>query len=239
MIRMVKENPYVPTHWGKNQKGMQADKELSDIEQRASRAAWYGAMSQAVSHAKELAEIGVHKQITNRLLEPFMWHTAIISSTEWSNFFHLRCHKDAHPEIRRAAERMREAMDKSVQRVVNYGDWHTPLVEQGEAWNLEIASAELDVRKVSVGRCARVSHLTHEGVRDPQEDIKLCDRLLASGHMSPFEHVARPMALTDYRWLSRSDLGAALLGASWCGNFKGWVQFRKEIPNEHDVLGAR
>jgi thymidylate synthase ThyX len=232
MIRMVQDHPYVPTHWGKNQRGMQADEELSGIEQRASRAAWYGAMAQAVGHAKELAEIGVHKQITNRLLEPFMWHTAIISSTEWMNFFHLRCHRDAHPEIRRAAELMREAMDKSVQRVVNYGDWHTPLVEPGEAWDLEIAGV-VDVRKVSVGRCARVSYLTHEGKRDPPEDIKLFDRLLTSGHMSPFEHVARPLEAADV------DHFDFRICNRFVGNFRGWVQYRKMIPNEHDVLGAQ
>jgi hypothetical protein len=34
---------------------------------------------------------GVTKQICNRYLEPFMWHTVLVTSTEWENFFKLRC----------------------------------------------------------------------------------------------------------------------------------------------------
>jgi thymidylate synthase ThyX len=225
MIRMVQENPYVPMHWGKNQRGMQADEELSELEQRASRAVWQEAMHQALRHAKELAEIGVHKQITNRLLEPFMWHTALISSTEWSNFFSLRCHRDAHPELRRAAELMRDAMERSTPNPLAYGEWHRPLIHADEPpMTLE------ESLKVSVGRCARVSYLTHDGVRDPQADVELCDRLLVSGHLSPAEHVARPLT----KWTS-----GAPPQYRFVGNFRGWIQFRKTIPNEHDILGAR
>jgi len=229
MIRMVQEHPYVPTHWGKNQKGMQADEEVSPSQQAAAREEWLNARNAAVTSASILSKDGIHKQITNRLLEPFMWHTVIVTATEWLNFFHLRCHRDAHPEIRRAAELMRDAMNRSVQRVVNYGNWHTPLVEPGEAWDLEIAG--VDVKKVSTARCARVSYLTHEGKRDPQADVDMCDNKL-SMHMSPFEHVARPVDGKDL------DVRHPSIKSFW-GNFRGWVQYRKEIPNEHDVLGAK
>lgn len=237
MIRMVQEHPYVPTHWGKNQKGMQADEELADYEQRAARAVWNVEMQQAVSQARELVEIGVHKQITNRLLEPFMWHTVIVTATEWDNFFHLRCHPAAHPEIRRAAELMHEVMRQSQPERVDNGQWHLPLWGTDE--DLEDGPSLEDIKKISVARCARVSYLTHEGKRSPLADVELCDRLLASGHMSPFEHVARPMHVSDYRWVHRSDAGTPLVGASFCGNFRGWVQYRKTIPHEHDILGAR
>jgi thymidylate synthase ThyX len=185
-------------------------------------------MTQAVSHAKELAEIGVHKQIVNRLLEPFMWHTVIVTATEWENFFHLRCHREAHPEIRRAAELMREVMHASKPRLVRYNDWHLPLIQHEEIQGSYARMYEHWCR-VSVGRCARVSYLTHDGRRDPEEDVRLCNRLLASGHMSPFEHVARPFEKAD----------APHFHICFAGNFRGWVQYRKTIPNEHDVLRVK
>ncbi len=88
--------------------------------------------------------------------------------------------------------------------------------------------------KVSVGRCARVSYLTHDGKRDLAQDVRLHDQLLAAGHMSPFEHVAGPMNKDEFDyWYAGHAAGA------FCGNFRGWVQYRKLIPHEHDILGAR
>jgi thymidylate synthase ThyX len=234
MIRMVEERPYVPTHWGKNQKGMQADEEIDGEHQGYARDYWLGARDAAVEQAQLLLQLGVHKQITNRLLEPFMWHTCIVSSTEWSNWDHLRANKMAHPEIKLAAELMLDTRLKNEPRPVDYGDWHLPFIEGTEP--LDEGSKEWAC-KVSVGRCARVSYLTHDGKRDPDEDVKLCDRLLASGHMSPFEHVARPMQEEDF---GDPQLGLEVWrkGGSFCGNFRGWVQMRKLIPNEHDILGG-
>jgi thymidylate synthase ThyX len=242
MIRMVEEHPYVPTHWGKNQKGMQAEWEVSPREVECATERWLLASEDAIKRAWELLDLGIHKQITNRLLEPFMWHTVIVTATEWSNFFHLRDNTAAHPEIAKIARMMRElyeAADPAAEQasdgpnLVTYEDWHLPLVEPGEAFDLQV-SGKIDPKKVSVGRCARVSYLTHDGKRDPEEDVKLCDRLLASGHMSPFEHVARPATDEDVgppyadnpRYLFR-------------GNFRGWVQYRKEIPHEDDILAPR
>jgi thymidylate synthase ThyX len=236
MISRLMEHPYVPTHWGKNQKGMQADEELSAKDQEKAKEIWSSALDSAIWEAKRLTELGVHKQITNRLLEPFMWHTAIITATEWSNFFGQRQHKDAHPEFRLLADLMHQAMEGSTPRALNYDDWHLPMVDAPEAWNLEITSSipVIDIRKVSIGRCARVSYLTHDGKRDPEADVKLVDeKLIPSGHMSPLEHVARPMREEDY---GDPQLGLEVWrkGGAFCGNFRGWVQYRKMIQNEHD-----
>jgi thymidylate synthase ThyX len=240
MIRMVDEHSFVPTHWGKNQKGMQAEVEIAD-ERDEAIGTWLEARDHAVHCAMHLLRLGVHKQIANRLLEPFMWHTCIVTATEFSNFFHLRCHRDAHPEIQRAAELMRDAMEKSKPHFCPYGQWHVPLIQMEEAESFappELMEAD-DwewLCKVSVGRCARVSYLTHDGVRDPRADVELCERLLASGHMSPFEHVARPMTFED---LSSDEKAREVsLRGKFRGNFRGWVQYRKQIPNEHDILGA-
>lgn len=245
MIRMVEEHPYVPTHWGKNQKGMQANEELSEEDQVRAFLDWNAAKLQAIKFAKKLLDIGVHKQITNRLLEPFMWHTVIVSATEWSNFFHLRRHKDAHPEIKLAADLMFEAMEKSEPRAIGYDGWHTPLLFLNETLVDDNALTKENALKVSVARCARVSYLTHDGKRDPQADIDMAENKLGM-HMSPWEHVARPATWDDCKWgLSHWNDSDELTNEPplppqvFFGNLRGWVSCRKLIPNEQDVLGEK
>lgn len=261
MLERVENDPFVPIWWGKNQKGMQAAEELSDVNDQTevygdkpdkcysyssprSRAQeqWYIARRHAVDVVKRMQEpdIDLHKQIANRLLEPFMWHTVIVSATEWDNFWGLRKHKDAQPEIRKAAVLMHDVYLASTPSPVNYGDWHTPLVGKDEAFNLAVQG--FDVRKVSAGRCARVSYLTHDGKRDPQADVDLCERLVGSGHMSPMEHVARPLDIGDVESLlgqpgvSGIDRLDVRPGETFCGNFRGWRQLRKTMPHEANFL---
>lgn len=168
--------------------------------------------------------LNVHKQLANRLLEPFMWHTIIVTATEWDNFGHLRTHRDAQPEIRRIALMMRDAWEHSTPRRCNADDWHLPLTDDLRVGSLEALTLE-DTIKVCVGRCARVSYLTHSGQRDPSADIALHDRLLSSGHLSPFEHAARPLSTEELE-----------TGTGWSANFRGWTSYRKEIPGEADFL---
>lgn len=244
MIQRVLDDPFIPVWWGKNQKGMQAAEELSDVAEfipkfqevvsvRAmSQRQWLYARDFAVKFVRQLQELDLHKQIANRLLEPWLWHTVIVTATEWDNFFALRCHKEAQPEIRVAADLMRDVRDASKPKELTYLLWHTPLVEpvevvQSPEWRM-LSSEWVDYwKKVSVGRCTRVSYLTHDGKRDPDEDVALCERIRKSGHMSPFEHVARPMRQDDLGMTSPQNPANA-----FAGNFRGWIQFRKELPNE-------
>ncbi len=220
MIQAVLDDPYIPETWGRNGSGMQAKEELSEQEARIAEVYWRDAAAKAVESARLLLREGVHKQVTNRLLEPFMWHTVICTAAQWSNFFNLRCHPDAHPAIQNTAYAMRDAMEKSVPKCLQYGEWHLPLVDDRDG-----ALSVKDKVKVSSARCARVSYLTHDGVRDPSADIFLHDRLLKAGHMSPFEHPAKACELGEY-----ADLNPM------AGNFgDGWVQYRKTIPWEFDI----
>lgn len=214
MVRMVRENPYVPSDWGANQKGMQAGEPLTPEKQEAARVVWLQARDVAIEHALTLLDVGLHKQITNRLLEPFMWHTAIVSATHWKNFFDLRCSPMTHPDLRATALLMRDAMAASTPRKITYGEWHMPLVFEDD-YEEPVNDPEDSLKKASIGRCARVSYLTHDGKRDISADIELCNRLLKDRHMSPLEHVATP-----------AD------GDKFYGNFQGWKQFRKFVPNE-------
>lgn len=220
-IAAVESDPFVPEAFGRNQKGMQAAEELADQDAADARAAWMFAATDACRHARRLAGIGVHKQLANRLLEPFLWHTVIASATEWDNFFALRDNAAAQPEIAKPVRLMRAALAESEPSRLRFGQWHTPFVDFDEAASLAAAGFSADeILLVSVGRCARVSYLTHDGIRDPRADVDLALRLRSSGHMSPFEHVAQAYALD--------------LAHEFVGNFRGWKQYRKTIRNEHN-----
>ncbi len=156
----------------------------------------------AVRLVRKMAALGVHKEITNRYIEPWMWITTIISATEYQNFFDQRCHIDAQPETQKIAYMMLEAYQagEPVSRT-----WHTPYVTDDDAFDHDLD----DLLKLSVARCARVSYLTHDGKHDPKKDIGLFNHLETHGHWSPFEHVA-----------SKSS------NVVKSGNFTGWVQLR-------------
>jgi thymidylate synthase ThyX len=108
-LARVWDEPATPISWGKNQKGMQAEEELLGVDLGFARSYWTEARNKAAQQADKMVKMGVHKQIVNRLLEPFVWMTTIISATDWANFFALRCHRDAQPEIREIADRIRYA----------------------------------------------------------------------------------------------------------------------------------
>lgn len=219
MIEAVERDPYIPSEWGSNQKGMQAGESLSEGESRCCAATWKVALKYAVTCAKDLAERKVHKQLVNRLLEPFAWITVIVSATDWNNFFALRCHPDAHPEIRKIAEMMRAAREASKPRVLKPWQWHLPFISDVEQSNLDLAPGKLGLWKmVSAGRCARVSYLTHDGQRDIEADVALARRLIEAipKHASPFEHQATPFVGMHTNK----------------GNLFGWKQYRHEIEGE-------
>ena len=198
-------DPAMPVWWGKNQPGMQAREELQGEVLEATKKAWMAARNVMLTVSDQLAEFGLHKQLCNRLIEPWMGITVIISATEWDNFFKLRCHPDAQPEIRAAAEVMRAKRDASTPIPRALGEWHLPLTKLGEDIDDKLV-------QLSVARCARVSYLTHDGRRDPQADLDLYERLRTSGHWSPFEHAARALSTPDR-----------------VGNFIGWRQHRADV----------
>jgi hypothetical protein len=219
MMSAIVEKPVVPIRFGSEQKGMQTGGEIEQPEEAAR--VWLEARDNAVRSAKALAELGVHKSIVNRLTEPFMWITVVMTATEWNNFFRLRCHPDAEIHFQKIAGMIRDAMAASEPRPVEAFDWHLPFVEGNDLDELLAHFGDIEgVKKVSAARCARVSYLTHDGQRDPAKDIELFDRLANGsgfGHWSPMEHVAQAM-LDDFH---RS------------GPFVGWRQFRKEFPLEN------
>jgi len=228
VIEQVRTDPAMPIHWGKNQPGMQANDALSGDELYLVQEAWRNAARAAANFASDMASNNAHKQVANRILEPFQFMHVIVTATEWLNFFELRDHEDAEPNIRALAVAMREAMNGSTPNVLHQGDWHTPYVsiekDMLPITNYMLANgltgdenAFLDIAlKCSAARCARVSYLTHDGQQpDVAKDVELYNRLVGSRplHASPIEHQATPSLSAD----------------EWYGNFRGWVQNRKLI----------
>jgi thymidylate synthase ThyX len=217
MIQQVETNPFIPLHWGKAQKGMQAYEELAEFGKAECYEEWMFARRHCIQSVRRMVEHGLHKQIANRLLEPWMWITVIVTGNEgaWNNFFALRCHHEAEPHIQKIAGMAREVRSQSVPQKLFAGQWHLPLI----GFEDDELLSDADKVKVSVGRCARVSYLTHDGIRDVQADIDLHDRLLTSKHFSPFEHVAM-----DYEFAFVEFQGN--LGG-------GWRQYRKVLHGEY------
>lgn len=217
MIAAVRDEPAMPVFWGKNQAGMSAREEIDETARLRAQAEWRRALDHALSTAERLSDsdIDLHKQLVNRVLEPFAWITVIITATEWTNFFTQRTHPDAQPEIKHLADEMLRVFQDSTPVTVGLGEWHLPLIARDER-GLDVDTQQ----RLSIARCARVSYLTHAGARDHAKDLELYDRLLgggANGHWSPFEHVATP--LPD--------------GDAWSANFRGWKQFRKFFAAEN------
>lgn len=249
IIKDIIADTAMPIHWGKNISGMQAKEEHEewisyfhselDSNGRGMKAggkcsrehAWCVARDYAIEMAENFDRAGYHKQIVNRLLEPFVHMNTLVTSTEWENFFELRCHPDAQPEFQELACRIREEMLSSEPDLISPGEWHLPYVSYDDFFRTEYDRPDnLSIAiKISVARCARVSYLTQEGKTPTiEEDLKLYDRLVGSVplHASPAEHQATPDAFLtvgfdDFGW-KNPELH---------GNFVGFKQYRKYLEH--------
>ena len=236
MIEMVRDNPAAPIHYGKNQPGMQAKEELTGCDLDATKSDWATAAKAAAAIAERMTGYGAHKQIVNRILEPFQWMKTVVTSTEWDNWYWLRNHPDAQPEIKRLAEVMLEAKETSEPRLLQPGDWHVPYYDDG-SW---ISSAYEDntleeALAISSSCCAQVSYRKLDDSLEKAQDIFA--KLIESKpcHASPCEHQASPVddeyarfdPLTWPKGVTHMDKD----GDVWSGNFKGWIQHRQLIPD--------
>lgn len=230
-----------PVFWGKNQKGMQAAEELTGTDLIVAKNTWKAQAIVAAEAAERMSRNGVHKQIVNRILEPFTHINVVCTATEYANFFGLRLHADAQPEARALAIAMWQARAASAPQVLQPGEWHLPYVPTKDSSGKPIKWKEgLDdidaMRRVSTARCARVSYRSFETGRESEidEDVKLHDRLLAGQplHASPAEHQATP----DHNEqplgpMDRPSGGGWQHREEW-GNLVGWRQYRKMLPGE-------
>lgn len=225
-IQRVIDDPVIPVEWGRNQAGMQAELFADDWTEEQAQQLWLCARDDAVRSAQQLSGLGIHKQLVNRLLEPFSWITTIITSTDYENFFWQRASQHsplAQPELRRIADMMLALYVTSTPDNLGYLEWHTPYIRADDVFSADgvplrtnLAHPNVELRKqVSAARCARVSYLTQDGTRSHDKDLELYERLVSAspGHWSPLEHVASP----------------AFASEDQQGNLRGWRQMRHEV----------
>lgn len=204
-IEEARNNPFIPIVWTQNEQGMQG-KPYTDYEFiKSGEETWLNACYEACNSAAVLDKIGFHKQICNRLLEPFLWHTVLVSSTEWDNFFIQRCSPLAEPHMEMVANAMKKALEESTPFQADYENWHLPFMPEGYEYTKENI-------KISAARCARVSYQKHGSDSSWEDDLKIGQSLLNANppHWSPFEHTAKVL-----RFASHIK-----------GNFTGWEQAR-------------
>lgn len=263
MIEQVRNDPAMPVHWGKNQPGMQAKEECTTLidlgaagVEFTAEEVWKFCANSVANFAEKYNDSGYHKQVVNRILEPFQWMKTVLTATEFENFFWLRNHEDAQPEIKRLAEAMLEAKENSEPVILNPGDWHTPYYADGywkddshsekyatHSWLVKEEDREdfdgvklKDALAISSSCCAQVSY---RALDDSLEKAHMIYKKLVESepvHASPFEHSATPMlhpfvVKGDYRDVEEGVTHADMDLKYWSGNFCGWIQHRQMIPN--------
>lgn len=251
-LARASSDPAFPIKWPAEQPGMQGGSELtgwdldtaqdvfnrfqdettSNIRYYLQAVADQYGLSWDSKNPDEIAELKshtLHKSLLNRLIEPIMWHKIIVTAAEWENYFRQRVSPLAQPEIEVAAAAMQALMASEPVELAHDG-WHTPYISDEEKANND----EETVKKVSVARCARVSYLTHDGIRDMAVDVDLHDKLVSANppHWSPTEHVATPdpdNAFNIYEYNPEIEDGVPVGQVPVLGNFVGWRQMRHEF----------
>jgi thymidylate synthase ThyX len=266
MVESVQKNPFIPSKWQKDHAGMQGTEYFSQEEVNTKNLVpnWLAARDKAIGMAQVLSNLGVTKQICNRLLEPFMYHTALITATELENFFALRAHDMAEVHLQELAYKYLEACNKSEPKKLKAGEWHIPFGDSFDnATLLSVIPADKKFRpqgmlssvvddetlnitmvKLATVRCARISYVTpgSEQKINYAADLELHDRLAGSGHWSAFEHCARAMDRNEFYHYINGHIGHHTSELNmenpkdvygWCGNFRGFIQYRKMFENEN------
>ncbi|MDX1532764.1 MAG: hypothetical protein R3230_01000 [Nitrosopumilaceae archaeon] len=276
MIEHINNRPAMPVHWGKNQPGMQANEEhdadvtidlswlmnASDYETDEpvnfsytlpKKEAWHEAKRFAISAAKGFNDAGYHKQIVNRLTEPYQFMRTVVTATDFDNWYWLRDHSDAQPDIKLLASMMLELHNKSTPKTLDSTEWHTPFYKDG-FWSshyIDDDGVEFDrynntletALKISSSCAAQASFRKADDSTEKAENVY--QRLVESSpvHASPFEHPAKPIDDSEDGDWEEGVTHMDRNGNYWSGNFKGWVQYRQLIKNnacwDYEMLSTK
>jgi hypothetical protein len=246
-LSMIETTPAMPVEWGANNAGMVSKSLLDDTRREAAEGLWLSAMKTVVSYARVMADktgINAHKQIVNRMCEPWVMMKTVMTGTEWSNFFWLRHHLDADPTFRELARVMLEAKHASIPTLLQPGQWHLPYVEfDGTNYKTGDQIVDLETaKKISASCCAQVSYRKLDD--SVEKALKIYDMLNIGStdkpaHASPLTHQGTPMqAMT--KDINTGNVGTWESGVThmrrngslWSGKFQSWIQHRQLVPNE-------
>lgn len=232
VLHAVHTDPFIPMMWMKDHKGMQGSAFFTGWREKLLKFLWILASKLAIISAWLLNKVGLTKQMCNRILEPFMWHLVIVTATEWENFFAQRANDGADIHMQALAYDMLTQMNRSSPRKKIEGEWHIPFEDEMPFVDNKV--------KVATAWAARISYTTvgqDEKKENHLADIKLHDKLWAYPHPSPFEHCAKVPTQDEYE---HNTILTNLTGTNtpkedfgWFGNFHGWIQYRKLLPNEN------
>ena len=252
-IEQVQENGFTPLYWGKKKAGMSASEETDDIDFVSQ--IWDASKQSMIHRVEILDQEELHKQITGRLLEPFQMIKQVLTATDFDNFFNLRIHPTAQPEILMLAYKMYKALESSNPFELKSGEYHLPYVDRwrNEDGELHYSTEneygdnvwlDLDSAIKISGSCvAQVSYRNTDMSLDKAENI--FDRLIQADvlHASVFEHLGTPIK-PKYK-----ELGCVRVNCSesesWeegithrhrqgdlcSGNLRGWIQYRHLLPS--------
>lgn len=248
-----------PAQWGSEQGGMQTGPPLEGDDLKDALALWEGLAS--IVHArisryvqahplvddfdnKIEGAFRLHKSLLNRWLEVGLWQTQIITGTAWDGYFWQRCHAAADANIRLMAEAIQDAVAKSEPALLAPGEWHMPYfgVAGGfeDDWPMVLRHVDAEggspfalAKRISAGRCARVSAMNQDKQRDIADDLRLYDRLADRSedptdppHASPLEHIATPWP-ENVQYVTMPN-GKTMGPLPRLGNFVGFWQMRHE-----------
>lgn len=263
----------VPVRFGQANKGMQDKGEDFDVEIHdpqhyggafydSAEGTWESAKHYAMYFSESFYNAGYHKQVYNRLTEPFQMMKTVVSATEWSNFFWLRDDEAADPSIAELARCMKQAYEQSVPQMLQAGEWHLPYVDakyypedEKQTFEIEVVKGLFqgisleDAIKVSCARACAVSFRnTDYGL---EKSAEVYERLISDSkiHGSALEHAAKVMqpctefhGYEDGAMINLSKFPntweegishSDRKGNLWSGNFKGFIQHRKTIKGEN------
>lgn len=238
MLDLIEANPAMPSQWGKNQPGMQAKEELGELEKKAVKDLWLNACKEAVAHARVMNDIKAHKQVINRITEPYQHMKVVLTGTDFANWFYLRNHVDADPTIAELAAEMWYVYNQSKPELLRAGEWHLPYVDVTWIEGVQsyfISNEQITLEqalKVSASNCAQVSYRKNDSSLD--KSVAIYNRLIESKptHASPVEHMCVAFAEFDNNvdWpkgITHVDRN----GTYWSGNIRDFIQYRQLIPD--------
>ena len=215
VIDNILKDPYIPT-FTRNQPGMQGEANLTQDEVLELQNLYISSMHTQLNYALWLSQKGAHKQEVNGIITPYMRIAILCTATEWDNFFELRDHPYAHPDLQSFASEMHKLYDSNIPKTLQENEYHLPFYSD----DLKDYS-KLDILKICTARNARLSYNKFDGTSNPEDDIKLYSKLFDKPlHGSPFEHNLK-VTDTDNQY----------------GNFTGgWLSLRKIIELDYDYV---
>ena len=239
MIEMVDNDPFIPSYWGKNQRGMVAEESIPEEDVSDCEFSWLYAKDTCVESATNLSVFEVHKQTVSRILEPWAWQKAVITATEWDNFFKLRIHKDAQPEIRELAEAIYTALGNSKPKKLYNGEWHLPYVthhrKMDGGWyetdGGEILESLLEAKKYSTARCATTSYRTEK--LSVEKALEIYELLVESEPHHCYDDETEVLTSEGFKFWKDLTKTEKLASVTQDGDFNGFVKPSSWVDKEY------